>query len=82
MGKFALALTFAALLAYPVSAFSQELQFGRTAFKSTPVITIIIITMRARAATAGNCAQPAYTKRSWENRVKGTVNVIAGCADN
>jgi hypothetical protein len=49
------------------------------AFKSTH--TTIITTKRARA-TAGNCAQPAYTKRSWEKRVKGTVNVIAGCADN
>ena len=53
---------------------------GPTAFKSTPDITIIIITMRARVATAGNCAQRACTKTSWENRVKGTVNVIAGCA--
>ena len=50
------------------------------AFKSTPDITIII-TMRARA-TVGNCVQLACTKMSWENRAKGTVNVIAGCADN
>jgi hypothetical protein len=49
------------------------------AFKLIPDITIII-TMRV-GATAGNCAQPACTKTSWENRVKGTVNVIAGCAD-
>ena len=36
VGKFALALTFAALLAYPPSAFSQELEFGPNGVQINP----------------------------------------------
>jgi hypothetical protein len=36
VGKFALALTFAALLAYPASAFSQELEFGPNGVQINP----------------------------------------------
>ena len=76
--NFALALGIAALFALSRQRFHRILRLGRVAFKSTPDITIIIATR----ATAGNCAQSGCTKTSWENRVKGTVNVIGGCADD
>jgi hypothetical protein len=76
--KFALALAVAALFALPTSAFSQDVEIGPGGVQINPGYHHHI----TRRATAGNCAQPACTKTSGENRVKGTVNVIGGCADD
>jgi hypothetical protein len=76
--KFALALAVAALFALPTSAFSQDVEIGPGGVQINPGY-------HHHHHEEGDCRElraACLHKDELENRVKGTVNVIGGCADN